>query len=127
VKVEACWIRIFRYFATLCGPFWTGSFRLTRITQGLWTLELKPTRYGATSTFSTLLASEQDRVIGELLQGRSATLWPKEITPEAFINRLIDLAHEGFYADPGNGGNREKVSWKMIGYDPGLPPPFERA
>jgi hypothetical protein len=39
----------------------------------------------------------------------------------AFINRLIDLAAEGFYADPANGGNRDGASWRMIGYDPLLP------
>jgi gluconate 2-dehydrogenase gamma chain len=27
---------------------------------------------------------------------------------------------EGFFADPIYGGNRDKVSWRMIGY-PGLP------
>jgi hypothetical protein len=33
----------------------------------------------------------------------------------------VELAHEGYYADPGNGGNRDAVSWRMIGYDPRLP------
>jgi gluconate 2-dehydrogenase gamma chain len=27
---------------------------------------------------------------------------------------------EGFFADPMYGGNRDKVSWRMVGY-PGLP------
>jgi len=32
---------------------------------------------------------------------------------------MIALAMEGFYSDPGNGGNKNEVSWKMVGYDPG--------
>ena len=35
--------------------------------------------------------------------------------------RLVELAHEGFYADPGNGGNRDAVSWRMIGYETHVP------
>jgi hypothetical protein len=34
---------------------------------------------------------------------------------------MVDLAAEGFYADPANGGNRDAASWRMIGYDPRLP------
>ncbi len=34
---------------------------------------------------------------------------------------LVRLTAEGYYGDPGNGGNREAASWQMIGYDPRLP------
>ncbi len=34
---------------------------------------------------------------------------------------LAELTAEGFYADPGNGGNRDGASWTLIGYEPGLP------
>jgi gluconate 2-dehydrogenase gamma chain len=37
-----------------------------------------------------------------------------------FFEQLYALTMEGFFADPIYGGNRNKVSWKMIGY-PGLP------
>ena len=37
-----------------------------------------------------------------------------------FFNALLQLAMEGFFADPIYGGNRDMASWKMIGY-PGLP------
>jgi len=37
-----------------------------------------------------------------------------------FFNALLQMAMEGFFADPMYGGNRDMVSWKMIGY-PGLP------
>jgi gluconate 2-dehydrogenase gamma chain len=37
-----------------------------------------------------------------------------------FFDLLYGSAMEGFFADPIYGGNRNKVSWKMVGY-PGLP------
>jgi gluconate 2-dehydrogenase gamma chain len=37
-----------------------------------------------------------------------------------FFNALLQITMEGFFADPIYGGNRDKVSWKMVGY-PGLP------
>jgi gluconate 2-dehydrogenase gamma chain len=37
-----------------------------------------------------------------------------------FFEALLQSAMEGFFADPMYGGNRGKVSWKMLGY-PGLP------
>ena len=37
-----------------------------------------------------------------------------------FFGALLTINMEGFFSDPIYGGNRNKVSWKMIGY-PGLP------
>jgi gluconate 2-dehydrogenase gamma chain len=37
-----------------------------------------------------------------------------------FFNALLEITMEGFFADPIYGGNRDKASWKMVGY-PGLP------
>jgi gluconate 2-dehydrogenase gamma chain len=37
-----------------------------------------------------------------------------------FFETLLQSAMEGFFADPMYGGNKNKVSWKMLGY-PGLP------
>ena len=49
---------------------------------------------------------------------QDALLTALDATGDPFFNRLVDLAHEGFYADPANGGNRDAVSWRMLGYDP---------
>ncbi|MET0429090.1 MAG: hypothetical protein ABW026_11410, partial [Microvirga sp.] len=46
------------------------------------------------------------------LQGVATTPWFKV---------LIELAAEGYYADPGNGGNSGARSWAMIGYEHRLP------
>src|SRR5262245_41865998 len=37
-----------------------------------------------------------------------------------FFQRLLQITMEGFFSDPIYGGNRNKASWRMLGY-PGLP------
>ncbi|CAN7376183.1 gluconate 2-dehydrogenase subunit 3 family protein [Phenylobacterium sp. LjRoot225] len=44
----------------------------------------------------------------------------------AFVSNLLELAMQGFFADPIYGGNRDKASWKMVGY-PGLPATYAEA
>ena len=39
---------------------------------------------------------------------------------QKFFARLLTLTMEGFFGDPIYGGNRNKASWKMLGF-PGLP------
>lgn len=39
-----------------------------------------------------------------------------DIENSYFFQHLVRITSEGFYADPGNGGNRNAVSWQMIGY-----------
>jgi gluconate 2-dehydrogenase gamma chain len=43
-----------------------------------------------------------------------------EINAKQFFEMLLESAMEGFFADPIYGGNRDKVSWRMVRY-PGLP------
>ncbi|MFT4000464.1 MAG: gluconate 2-dehydrogenase subunit 3 family protein [Rhizobium sp.] len=62
----------------------------------------------ASNGFAALSAGEQDR----LLAGCEAEEW---------FHLLCELAAEGFYADPANGANPDAISWRMIGYRPGLP------
>ena len=49
---------------------------------------------------------------------QNAWLTRLEQDPErgAFFRLLITHVMEGFYADPGNGGNRDSIAWQMIGY-----------
>ena len=44
----------------------------------------------------------------------------QNFSAKAFFARLLTLTMEGFFADPIYGGNRNKASWKMLGF-PGLP------
>lgn len=43
------------------------------------------------------------------------------IATAPWFTTLAELAAEGYYADPGNGGNRDGRSWAMLGYEPRLP------
>lgn len=49
---------------------------------------------------------------------QSEYLTALEHAPEsgAFFRLLIAHVQEGFYADPGNGGNKDAVAWQMIGF-----------
>jgi len=44
----------------------------------------------------------------------------ENFSAKAFFRRLHSLVMEGFFSDPMYGGNRNKVSWTMLGF-PGLP------
>ena len=79
-------------------------------------------RHGAEGTFGSLTAGQQDALLLALERGETATPWPAPLVATAFFNRMVTLAAEGFYADPANGGNRDAASWRMVGYDPRLPP-----
>jgi gluconate 2-dehydrogenase gamma chain len=43
-----------------------------------------------------------------------------DFSSRLFFQRLLQLTMEGFFADPIHGGNRNKASWRMLGF-PGLP------
>jgi Gluconate 2-dehydrogenase subunit 3 len=52
------------------------------------------------------------RELDAMLQGAATAPW---------FQALVELAAEGYYADPGNGGNAGARSWVMIGYEHRLP------
>jgi len=35
----------------------------------------------------------------------------------SFFSLLVSQTMESFYADPGNGGNKDQIAWKMIGFE----------
>ena len=72
---------------------------------GLDALEARALKYGG--SFADLTPDRQDAH----LQGHL----PKE--QRRFIELLARQTIEGYYADPGNGGNRDCVSWTMVGFE----------
>jgi hypothetical protein len=38
------------------------------------------------------------------------------VEPALFFRRLVEHSMEGFYGDPGNGGNKNGAAWDMIGF-----------
>ena len=90
------------------------------IALGLTQLDAEATaRHG--QVFVALSSTAQDALLTSLEQNLPVTVWPAPLNASAFFNRMVDLAAEGFYADPANGGNRGAASWRMIHYDPRLP------
>ena len=63
--------------------------------------------------------SPQDRVAALSAMEQSRAQF-EGFDAKQFFEALLQSAMEGFFADPMYGGNRNKVSWKMVGY-PGLP------
>lgn len=65
--------------------------------------------------FDRLPPAIQDELLARIEIGRVTTLWA--VAPSAFFRMVVDHCAEGFYADPGSGGNRDGVSWRMIGFE----------
>jgi gluconate 2-dehydrogenase gamma chain len=66
--------------------------------------------------FDRLTADQQDTVLRGLEQGQLAIA---QVPALEFFNLLLQMSMEGFFADPIYGGNRNKASWKVLGY-PGV-------
>ena len=71
-------------------------------------------RHGGTA-FASLPDPDKDALITDLLAGRARVEWAG-VAPGAFLNLLVSLTAQGFYGDPGNGGNRNGVAWDLVGY-----------
>jgi hypothetical protein len=65
-------------------------------------------------SFSDLSDEDQDSTLRAIEAGDVKTNWP--IAAGAFFRMVVEHVLEGFYADPGNGGNRDAVSWRMVSY-----------
>jgi hypothetical protein len=68
--------------------------------------------------FADLAPQQQDSVLGRIEHGNVSAVWP--IEPRQFFQLLTQHCAEGYYSDPGNGGNGQMASWKMIGFDRGV-------
>lgn len=66
------------------------------------------------SAFAALAPDAQDRLLARIEAGDVRADWP--LPAADFFRRLVSQAMEGFYADPGNGGNKGEAAWKMIGF-----------
>ncbi len=64
--------------------------------------------------FAALATDAQDALLARVEAGEVWAHWT--LDPAAFFRLLVEQTTEGFYADPGNGGNRDGVAWDMIGY-----------
>jgi gluconate 2-dehydrogenase gamma chain len=67
--------------------------------------------------FDRLTPAERDAGLKAMEAGKAEFA---DFSAKPFFEALYQSAMEGFFADPIYGGNRDKASWRMIGY-PGLP------
>ena len=67
--------------------------------------------------FDRLAPAERDAALKAMETGKAEFA---DFNAKPFFEALYQTAMEGFFADPIYGGNRNKVSWRMVGY-PGLP------
>ncbi|PRD44759.1 gluconate 2-dehydrogenase [Phyllobacterium phragmitis] len=63
--------------------------------------------------FSALALPEQDKVLQELENG---SIDLDDADTKTFFELVLQNTMEGFFADPIYGGNKDMVSWKMIGF-----------
>jgi len=65
--------------------------------------------------FVDLPFESQTEVLQSLESGQPpGEVWKTQPSNE-FFSMLIDHTHQGFYGDPRHGGNRDAVSWTMLG------------
>ena len=67
--------------------------------------------------FDRLAPADRDAALQSMEAGKAEFA---DFNAKQFFEALYQSAMEGFFADPIYGGNRNKVSWRMVGY-PGLP------
>ena len=81
--------------------------------QGLEALETESeARFG--TPFPGLETDNQDSLLRDIEAGNVQTSWG--VPPQRFFSLLVAHTAEGYYSDPGNGGNRNALSWQMIGF-----------
>ncbi len=68
-------------------------------------------------TFDRLAPADRAEALTQMEQGKAEFT---SFDSKLFFETVLQSAMEGFFADPMYGGNKNKVSWKMVGY-PGLP------
>ena len=69
-------------------------------------------------SFAELTSEEQTAILESVEAGEvPAGAW-EGLEPQAFFGRLVRYTMMGFYGDPRHGGNREHVSWRMLGVPP---------
>jgi gluconate 2-dehydrogenase gamma chain len=108
----------------------SGPFRKGKPTQG-YQLPLTPREFFAAGIvaanawsrqtygkdFDRLTPQQRDTALKDLDAGKAKLA---DFDGKQLVDALLRICMEGFFSDPIYGGNRNKVSWKMVGY-PGLP------
>jgi len=70
-------------------------------------------RYSA--TFADLDSERQIDFLHRLESNQVDGDFAKQVSPAEFFGLVVDHTMQGFYGDPRHGGNRDGISWKMLG------------
>jgi gluconate 2-dehydrogenase gamma chain len=65
--------------------------------------------------FTALAAPQQDSLLQTMDAGQAKGDQWKQVSAKSFFDLVLSHTLQGFYGDPRHGGNRERVSWKMLG------------
>ena len=65
--------------------------------------------------FAVLPVEEQTALLKDVEAGKVPSAAWEGLDPQAFFGRLVRYTMMGFYGDPRHGGNRDRVSWRMLG------------
>ena len=85
-------------------------------TYRLWLRQLDAeARAGAGRAFAELDQAQRTSLLKRVERGEVATDWSLE--PAPFFRQVVEHCAEGYYSDPDNGGNRDWIGWRMIGYE----------
>lgn len=65
--------------------------------------------------FAELPPERRDALLRAIERGDVGVTWTE--SPVDFLDLLVRTTAEGFYGDPGQGGNRGGISWAMTGFE----------
>jgi gluconate 2-dehydrogenase gamma chain len=95
--------------------------------QSLYRIGLKGVSESGLTLFSKefidLNSAQQDELLRKLESNQAPGAVWSQISASDFFNRLVEHTLEGFYGGPRHGGNRDAISWRMLG----LPTPPVRS
>jgi gluconate 2-dehydrogenase gamma chain len=108
----AVWAGVVNYIdRQLCGPF---RHLQSMYRQGLACAnESSRTRYQR--PFADLESFQQIEMLTMLSRNQSQCGVWQQTSSADFFQLVVDHSMQGFYGDPRHGGNRDGVSWKMLG------------
>jgi gluconate 2-dehydrogenase gamma chain len=108
----AAWAGVVNYIDhQLCGPFQILQQTYRRGIQGIDQSSL----LSYNKSFVDLSSQQQVELLHRLEEGQAAGAIWKQLSSAEFFSYLVDHTMQGYYGDPRHGGNREGVSWKMLG------------
>ena len=108
----AAWAGVVNYIdRQLCGGLgrWRDAYRA-----GIAAVDERSSRVYSKS-FADLDSQQQIEFLQKMEAGQlPSELW-KDVRAGEFFGLVVDHTMQGYYGDPRHGGNRGRVSWKMLG------------